>query len=116
MGISPATVVPDPAQLPLDATRAREHRFFTGMGLAALLIERNPTADPVAIQDILTMSAKSLAPGGRNDEVGWGLVDPTNALGELDAKVARDTDFVPGKPLPAMPKPTAAATAPVTTR
>lgn len=38
MGISPATVVPDPAQLPLDATRAREHRFFTGMGLAALLI------------------------------------------------------------------------------
>jgi subtilisin family serine protease len=85
-------------------------------GVAALLIERNPTADPVAIQDILTMSAKSIAPGGRNDDVGWGLVDPTNALGELDAKVARDRDFVPGKALPAMPKPTAAATAPVTTR
>ena len=77
-------------------------------GVAALLIERNPTADPVAIQDILTMSAKSLAPGGRNDEVGWGLVDPNRALGEMDAKVARDTDFVPGKPLPAAPKPTAA--------
>ena len=52
-------------------------------GVAALLIERNPTADPIAIQDILTMSAKSLAPGGRNDEVGWGLVDPDQALGEL---------------------------------
>jgi subtilisin family serine protease len=85
-------------------------------GVAALLIERNPTADPVAIQDILTMSAKSLAPGGRNDEVGWGLVDPNEALGEMDAKVARDTDFGPGKPLPAGPKPTAARTVPVSTR
>jgi subtilisin family serine protease len=85
-------------------------------GVAALLIERHPTADPAAIQDILTMSAKTLAPGGRNDEVGWGLVDPTRALGEMDAKVARDTDFVPGKPLPAMPKPTAARPIPVSTR
>jgi hypothetical protein len=85
-------------------------------GVAALLIERNPTADPAAIEDILTMSAKTLAPGGRNDDVGWGLVDPTNALGEMDAKVARDRDFVPGKPLPALPAPTAARTVPVSTR
>jgi hypothetical protein len=62
------------------------------------------------------MSAKSLADGGRNDDVGWGLVDPVRALGEMDAKVARDRDFVPGKPLPAMPKPTAARITPVSTR
>ena len=85
-------------------------------GVVALLMERHPTADPAAIQEILTMSAKTLAPGGRNDEVGWGLVDPTSALGEMDAKVARDRDFVPGKPLPAMPKPTAARAIPVSTR
>jgi subtilisin family serine protease len=85
-------------------------------GVAALLIERNPTIDPVTVQDILTMSAKNLAGGGRNDDIGWGLVDPVRALGEMDAKVARDRDFVPGKPLPAMPKPTAARATPVSTR
>ena len=85
-------------------------------GVAALLIERNPNVDPVAIQDILTMSAKNLTGGGRNDDIGWGLVDPVRALGEMDAKVARDRDFVPGKPLPAMPKPTAARATPVSTR
>ena len=38
MGTSPATAVRGSAPLPLGATRAREHRFYTGMGLAALLV------------------------------------------------------------------------------
>jgi subtilisin family serine protease len=81
-------------------------------GVAALLIERHPTADPAAIQEILTMSAKRLAANGRDDESGWGLVDPTSALNELDAKVARDKDLAPGKPATAQAQP--AATKPAT--
>ena len=38
MGTTPATAVRDPAPLSVGAIRAREHRFFTGMGLAALLV------------------------------------------------------------------------------
>jgi len=38
MGISPASVIPETAPGSLAATRAREHRFFTGMALAALLV------------------------------------------------------------------------------
>jgi uncharacterized membrane protein YozB (DUF420 family) len=38
MGIAPASVIPETAPGSLAATRAREHRFFTGMALAALLV------------------------------------------------------------------------------
>ncbi len=86
-------------------------------GVAALLIERNPTADAATIEEILTMSARNLAPGGRDDDFGWGLVDPVNALLEIDAKVARDRDPNAVKPSapavaakPATVAPTAAPT------
>ena len=72
-------------------------------GVAALLIERNPNADPATIEEILTMSARNLAPGGRDDDFGWGLVDPVNALLEIDAKVARDRDPNSAKPAPSAP-------------
>jgi len=38
MGTTPSTIVCDPPSLSTSTRRAREHRFFTGMGLAALLI------------------------------------------------------------------------------
>jgi subtilisin family serine protease len=72
-------------------------------GVAALLIERDPTADAATIEEILTMSARNLAPGGRDDDFGWGLVDPVNALLEIDAKVARDRDPNSAKPAPSAP-------------
>ena len=88
-------------------------------GVAALLIERNPKVDATTVQEILTMSAKHLAPSGRDDDTGWGLVDPASALRELDAKVARDRDLAPAKPAtaqtvpaqPLTPRPPPVATA-----
>jgi uncharacterized membrane protein YozB (DUF420 family) len=38
MGTTPATAVHEPAPISRAAARAREHRFFTGMALAALLV------------------------------------------------------------------------------
>jgi subtilisin family serine protease len=72
-------------------------------GVAALLIERAPTIDVATVQEILTSSAQTLGPSGRDDLFGWGLVDPTQALLELDAKVARDA--VAGPAAPATPAP-----------
>jgi subtilisin family serine protease len=89
-------------------------------GIAALLLDRDPTLSAAAIRDILTSSAKHPGPGGlgpaglgptasgptlaassagavnaagskgRDDRFGWGLVDPYRALTALDAKMARD--------------------------
>ena len=66
-------------------------------GVAALLIERNPGVDVDTVHEILTSSAKSLSPSGRDDQFGWGLVDPAQALLDLDAKIARDKIAVPAK-------------------
>jgi hypothetical protein len=84
-------------------------------GVAALLMERNPALDPVAVHEILTMSAKNVGSTGRDDKFGWGLVDPSQALLDLDAKVAQDRASPPAKtvaanpiaPNPAAPKPAA---------
>jgi subtilisin family serine protease len=59
-------------------------------GIAALLLDRDPTLDAAAIRDVLTTSAKHHVPNGRDDQFGWGVVDPYRALQALDAKVARD--------------------------
>ena len=56
-------------------------------GVAALLLERNPALDPAAVHEILTLSAKKAGSTGRDDKLGWGLVDPAQALLDLDAKV-----------------------------
>jgi subtilisin family serine protease len=70
-------------------------------GVAALLIEHDPTIDEATVREILTSSAKDLGAHGRDDQFGWGLVDPYRALMALDLrnKVAHDPPKVP----PAMP-------------
>jgi subtilisin family serine protease len=59
-------------------------------GIAALLLDHDPTLDAAAIRDILTSSARHHAAQGRDDQFGWGVVDPYGALMSLDAKVARE--------------------------
>jgi hypothetical protein len=89
-------------------------------GIVALLLERDPTLDAAAIRDILTSSAKrpgppavasAQAPGskGRDDQIGWGVVDPYRALIGLDAKMARDRSKAPaGATTGASPRPISA--------
>ena len=64
-------------------------------GVAALLIERNPSIDVATVHEILTSSAKTLGPNGRDDQFGWGLVDPAQALADLDAKIKRERIAAP---------------------
>ncbi|HEY7297280.1 MAG TPA: S8 family serine peptidase [Xanthobacteraceae bacterium] len=75
-------------------------------GVAALLIARHPEVDADTVLEVLTSSARRLDPKGRDDDFGWGLVDPSEALAELDARIAGSQ--VAGQP---KPPPSAAATA-----
>ena len=59
-------------------------------GIVALMLDRDPTLDAAAVRDILTSSAKHHASNGRDDQFGWGLVDPYRALTAPDPRVARD--------------------------
>jgi subtilisin family serine protease len=72
-------------------------------GVAALMLERNRSLDPDTVHEILTSSAKPLAPGRRNDQYGWGLVDPAKALFDIDTQRANDRQKNPAKA--AAPKP-----------
>jgi hypothetical protein len=92
-------------------------------GVAALLIERNPSLDPTAVHEILTLSAKKAGAATRDDQLGWGLIDPAKALVDAEAKVAQDaTPATPAAAKPAPPtagrpaSPTAAKPAPVSSR
>jgi len=49
-------------------------------GVAALLIERNPALTPADVRRILTRTAKSIAPKGRERDFGSGLVDAYQAV------------------------------------
>jgi hypothetical protein len=66
-------------------------------------LERNRSLDPDTVHEILTSSAKPLAPGRRNDQYGWGLVDPAKALLDIDTQLANDRQKNPAKA--AAPKP-----------
>jgi len=74
-------------------------------GVAALLIERHPSVDAATVLEVLTSSAKRLAAKGRDDQFGWGLVDPASALAELDARITDGKVATPAKP--SAPKPSA---------
>jgi subtilisin family serine protease len=101
-------------------------------GVAALLIGRNPALDPAAVHEILTASAKNPQADGRDDKYGWGVVDPAQALVDLDARVAEEQRRRPARrwqakpsrpsppprsppPRPAAAKPAAAKPAAATT-
>jgi subtilisin family serine protease len=56
-------------------------------GVAALLIERDPSLTPDMVFEILTGSARRLGGKGHDDRFGWGLVDPTRALREVETRV-----------------------------
>ncbi len=57
-------------------------------GVAALLLERHPTANAATILEVLTSTAKKLGTKDRDDQFGWGLIDPAAALAELDSRMA----------------------------
>jgi subtilisin family serine protease len=88
-----------------------DYQFTTGTsvatahvsGVAAMLIERYPSVDAETILEVLTSSAKRLNPKGRDDQFGWGLIDPSNALAELDARMSGAQVAGSGKPSPASP-------------
>jgi hypothetical protein len=53
-------------------------------GVVALMLERKPDATPEMIRRALQTTAKDLGPRGRDDQFGWGLVDPYLAMLALD--------------------------------
>ncbi len=75
-------------------------------GVAALILERNPSIGTAGLEDLLYSTAKDLGAPGRDSKFGYGLVDPYRALASLEAKVAA----LRGAPLPA-PAETAGANA-----
>jgi subtilisin family serine protease len=67
---------------------AAAYQFTTGTsvaaaevsGVAALLIERNPSLTPNDVRAILMRTAKDLGPKGRDRDFGAGLVDAFRAV------------------------------------
>jgi hypothetical protein len=57
-------------------------------GVAALLLERHPTANAATILEVLTSTARKIGTKDRDDQFGWGLIDPAAALAELDSRMA----------------------------
>ena len=59
-------------------------------GIAALLLERDPTLDPKAVADLIAAGAEDLGPAGRDNEFGAGVVNANASLkllgGTLTAK------------------------------
>jgi len=88
-------------------------------GVAALILERNPAIDVAALERLLFSTAKDLGPPGRDNEFGYGLVDPYRALtAAADAKVAGPPPQSPPPQSPAAKSPVAkspVATSPVAT-
>jgi filamentous hemagglutinin family protein len=68
-------------------------------GLAALLLERNPTLTPEDVRQILTSSAHRLSAKDRDDDFGSGLIDPSKAIQTAgDLKPADITATVAPRP------------------
>jgi hypothetical protein len=105
-------MVPAPAgayQLTTGTSVAAAH----ASGVAALLLEKHPEVDAQLVLEVLTASATRLNGNKRDDKLGWGLIDPLAALGELDARLA-DAKVAGASPTaPAAPPTRAATNAPV---
>jgi hypothetical protein len=82
-------------------------------GIAALLLDRDPTLDADTLRDVLTSSAHDPGHKGRNDQFGWGIVDPYRALITLDSRL--DAKLVRGRSDNPAPAP-AANTGPISAR
>ena len=80
----------------LEAAPRSTYNFTTGTsvaaahvsGVAALILERNPSIDLATLENVLFSTAKDLGAPGRDSMFGYGLVDPYRALNALEAKVA----------------------------
>ncbi|MCC6890026.1 MAG: S8 family serine peptidase [Hyphomicrobiales bacterium] len=81
-------------------------------GVAALLLERHPTVNARTVIEVLTATARNLNPKGRDDQYGWGLIDPTAALQELDSRIVDGKLLATAKPAP--PTTAAKSTLPTT--
>jgi subtilisin family serine protease len=79
-------------------------------GVVALMLEQHPDVDAQTVLEVLTASATRIGANKRNEELGWGLIDPLAALAELEARLA-DTKVAGNTPAPA-----AAAATPATAR
>jgi subtilisin family serine protease len=73
-------------------------------GVAALIIERDPTIDVATLEEVLYSTARNLGPKGRDSQFGFGLVDPFHALNSLDAKMAME-NAAPPPATPPLPRP-----------
>ena len=56
-------------------------------GVAALLIERHPNVDARDHPRGAHLDRPELNPKGRDDQFGWGLIDPASALAELESRM-----------------------------
>jgi hypothetical protein len=74
------------------------------------LLDREPKLDTAAVRDLLTSTARDPSHQGRNDQLGFGIIDPLRALEAVDAKVAHDRFTTP----PATPA--SAAAGPISAR
>ena len=78
----------------LEAAPHATYNFTTGTsvaaahvsGVAALILEHNPTIDVATLEEVLFSTAKDLGAPGRDSIFGHGLVDPYRALKALEAK------------------------------
>lgn len=61
-------------------------------GLAALMLERNPTLKPSDVRDVLTRTAQDLGPPGRDDQFGAGKADAFGAVAAATATLATAAD------------------------
>jgi subtilisin family serine protease len=55
-------------------------------GVVALMLERDPTLKPDEVRKILEETATDLGPPGKDNQYGWGLVNPQRALEEITAR------------------------------
>src|SRR5262245_66228525 len=50
-------------------------------------MQTHPNIDTTTIHEDPTSTAQKLDPKGRDDQYGWGLIDPASALAELESRM-----------------------------